>query len=394
LKIFFWLISIVLVLVITAISLVFIYEDEVKNVIIIELNKNLNAEVKIDPKNIDLTIIKTFPDCALEFKDIACMEATKSKKRDTLIFAHTLQLKFDIEDLWNKKYDIKKIKLDDAFCRIKINSKGKPNYIVWKESKSTSKENDSLKFSLEKIEFKNVSVSYVDLKNKVRTEVMLKDVDFSGNFNEANYEMESKGSLIVNKIKVYKTEYLKNKAIIYNAAVKVTNNTYQINVCDIHLNKMAVETNGTMVYGDSLSELSLKFKGKNLDIQSVLSLLPESYKSNIHDYSSDGNFYASGSLNYKNEVDVDIEFGVNNTTIIYEPKKTKLTNLNVAGKFILNKDNSVFNLQNISGNLMNDSIAGYMIINNFNDPYINLNMNGTLNLSNLIQFWPMDTLEK
>ena len=84
---------------VAAVSLVFIYEDEVKAVIIKELNKNLNAEIKLDTKNIDLTIIKTFPDCALEFKDVACMEAIKSEKRDTLVFAHSLQLKFDVKDL-------------------------------------------------------------------------------------------------------------------------------------------------------------------------------------------------------------------------------------------------------------------------------------------------------
>lgn len=371
----------------------FIYEDEVKGVIITELNKSLNAEVKIDPKNIDLTILKTFPDCALEFKDIACMEAIKSDHRDTLIFAHSLQLKFDIKDLWNKKYDINKIHLSDAFCRIKISSKGKPNYIVWKESADKTT-NDSLKFSLEKIEFKNVSVSFSDHKNKVRTEVVLNDIEFSGKFSELNYELKSSGSLLVNKIKVHKTEYLRNKYINYKTAIQVSNDLYQIDVCDIHLNKMAIDTKGRMVYGDSLSELSLKFNGKNLDIQSVLSLLPESYKSKINDYSSEGNFYASGNLNYKTEMEVALDFGVNNTTIVYEPKKTKLTNLNATGKFIRDKNQSVLELKNVSGNLMNDLITGDMVLTDFNDPYLNLNVVGNLNFDNVIQFWPIDTLEK
>jgi hypothetical protein len=47
-----------------SVSLVFIYEEEVVNLIIKELNKHLKTEVRIDPKNIDLTIVKSFPDCA------------------------------------------------------------------------------------------------------------------------------------------------------------------------------------------------------------------------------------------------------------------------------------------------------------------------------------------
>lgn len=392
LKFFLWIFIVLIVLVITAVSLVFIYEDEVKGVIITELNKRLNAEVKIDPKNIDLTIITTFPDCALEFKNIACMEAIKSEKRDTLIFAKLLQLKFDINDLWNKNYDIKKIALNNAFCRIRINSKGKPNYIVWKESKGQSN-NDSLKFSLEKIEFKNVSVSYVDLKNKLRTSIDFVNVDFAGNFSDANYKLKSKGALQINNVTSHKTEYLKNKSINYNADVLVTNNNYQIKGCNVYLNEMAIETSGNMVYGDSLTALHLKFNGKNLDIQSVLSLLPDYYKNNIHDYSSDGSFYAAGTLNYERDLDVDIKFGINNTTVVYEPTKTKLTNLNLIGNCQFNKENSVLNLQNISANLLNDSISGFMLITNFSQPFINVNMNGTLNLSNLSKFWPIDTLE-
>ena len=69
-KTILWLFGIAALLGIAAVSLVFIYEDEVKSVIIGELNKNLKAEVKVEPKNIDLTFIKSFPKCALEFNDV------------------------------------------------------------------------------------------------------------------------------------------------------------------------------------------------------------------------------------------------------------------------------------------------------------------------------------
>jgi len=394
LRFFLWIIFTVVFLIIGSVALVFIYEDDVKDIIVKELNKNLDAEIKIDPKNIDLTILNTFPDCALQFKDITCMEAIKSNKRDTLLFAHILQLKFDVKDLWNKKYNIKKIRLADAFCRLKISSKGKPNYIVWKETQGGSDKNDSLNFNLELIEFSHVEASYNNLQEKVRTEFVLNEVNFSGKFSEADYELKSDGKLLVERIRTNKIDYLKNKNIQYNASIQVSGNNYQIKKCEVSLNKMAIETNGKMIYGDSLSSLDLSFKGKNLDIQSVLSLLPESYKSNINDYSSDGNFYASGSMSYKTSLDLSIEFGVSNTTIIYEPKKAKLSNLNAKGKYISTKSTSMLELKNVSGNLMNDAISGNMILNNFNDPYLDLNVNGTLDLQNLIQFWPIDTLSK
>ena len=101
---------------VTLVSLLFIYQDEVKAALLGEINKHLKSEVTIDPKNIDLTILKTFPDCSMEFKNVLMLEALQIKKRDTLLFAEQLNLHFSISDLWNKKYDIKKLLFLGSSC--------------------------------------------------------------------------------------------------------------------------------------------------------------------------------------------------------------------------------------------------------------------------------------
>ena len=108
-------------------ALLFIYEDEVKAAIIKELNKNLKAEVRINPENIDLTILKTFPDCSLEFKNLLMMEALPVKNRDTLLFAGRVGLNFNVLDLWNKKYQIRTIHISDGLVRAVIMPDGKKN---------------------------------------------------------------------------------------------------------------------------------------------------------------------------------------------------------------------------------------------------------------------------
>ena len=89
-----------------SVSLVFIYEEEVVSLIIKELNKHLKTEIRIDPKNIDLTIIQSFPNCAIEFKELTAMDAEGFKTSDTLLQAKSLSLAFNIKDLFNKNYTI------------------------------------------------------------------------------------------------------------------------------------------------------------------------------------------------------------------------------------------------------------------------------------------------
>ena len=110
--------------VILSATLVFVYKDAVIAVVIKELNKHLNAEVRIDPKNIDLTIIKSFPNCAIEFKELTAMEAKEFKSNDTLLFAKRLSLAFNIKDLFNKNYTIKNIELENAQCNLKVDKNG------------------------------------------------------------------------------------------------------------------------------------------------------------------------------------------------------------------------------------------------------------------------------
>ena len=84
----------------------FFYEDEIKDAIIGELNTHLNSEIKVDPKNIDLTIISTFPNTAINFKEITCYEVTKNKNRDTLFFAEKISLQFNVMNIINENYSI------------------------------------------------------------------------------------------------------------------------------------------------------------------------------------------------------------------------------------------------------------------------------------------------
>ncbi len=377
-----------------SVSLVFIYEEEVVNLIIKELNKHLKTEVRIDPKNIDLTIIKSFPDCALEFKELTAMDAKEFESQDTLLYAKRLALAFNIKDLFNKNYTIKKIELSDAQCHLKIDKKGNANYIVWK-SDSTSSGNDSLKFALEKISLTAVDVTLKDSKHKIKLKTSVKELSFKGNFNKDNYTLISDGSAYVNLFQVEKVKYVQNKNVKFDIEFDVTGSTYTIRKSETSINYTQLVSNGAFVIKDSLISLDVNFNGKNLDISSTLSLLPEKFQNQIHDYESDGEFYASGECHYKNGQPFILksDFGIKKATITYKEKNTTLTNVNLLGNITVNENRSNLTLKNISASLNNNSFSGDMELTNFKDPYLKLKLAANTKLEELISFYPIDTLE-
>lgn len=392
---FFTIVISVLSLLIIGVTLVVIYEDDVKAIVIKELNKHLNAEVRVDPKNIDLTIIKSFPDCALEFKQLTIMESANIKDKDTLLYTESLSLGFNIKDLFSKRYNIKKIALGKGRADLVVDKKGNANYIVWK-SDSTAKSNDSLAFALEKITLSDFVLNYKNSRARVKLESSIKHINFKGAFASSNYLLKADGKAFVSLFLVDKTEYIHHKNLYFDVALDVNQTTYTIRHAETDFNSAKMESSGNFVLQDSLISLDINFNGKNLDISSTLSLLPEKFQNQIADYKSDGEFYAKGECHYHYSKPLSLvaDFGIRQASITYKPQNTTLSNVNLQGSLNLSKRSSVLKLQNISANLHANTFKGDVEISDFNDPYLKLNIAAKTNLAELMTFYPVDTIRE
>ena len=393
-RLFFALVLVVILVVGVSATLVFFYKDDVIAVVIKELNKHLNTEVRIDPKNIDLTIIKSFPNCALEFKDITAMEAKEFKSNDTLLFAKRLSLAFNIKDLFNKNYTIKNIELENAQCYLKVDKKGNANYLVWKTDTSQVK-GDSVKFALEKISLSNVELTYKNSKHKIKLNTSIKELNFKGKFNDDNYTLKSDGSSYVDLFQVNNVKYLNSKNLKFDIEFAVNNSSYTIKKSITSINSTQLISSGAFVIQDSLLSLDVNFNGKNLDISTTLSLLPEKFQNQINDYESDGEFYANGEFHYKNGTPlvVKADFGIKQATITHKQQNATLKNVNLLGNIIVNENRSNLTLKNISAELNSNTFSGDVELSNFKDPYLKLKVAANTKLEELIMFYPIDTLQ-
>lgn len=395
LKLMMWLIATIIFMIGVLLSLLFIYEDEVKAAIIKELNKNLQSEVKIKPENIQLTIVSTFPDCTIEFSEVLMLDAIKSKNRDTLLFANQLNLHFNIQDLWNEKYNINKISLKNGNIKLRTSKSGKNNYTFWKESKKGDDKNDSLRFDLKEIKLNNVRLLYADKQQNLRAELKVEQLLFSGNFSSNDFELSTSSKLLVETIGTFERDYLNNKNCDFELNLEVKNDYYKISSAKLNINQMDLALNGSFNYGKNLQQVNINYKAPQLDIASVLSLLPEEYKKRVNDYESNGKLYATGQFNYQgeNKYSLSSEFGIRQTKILYKPTSTQATNVNLEGEFLLTEAKTRLELKNIHLQLKEDLIKGGIVIQNFSRPEISFTSEANIHFNNLQSFWPIDTVQ-
>ena len=392
-KIFLIFVSTVLAVFGLLVLLLFVYENDIKKAILGELNKKLKAEVKINPNNIQITLIKSFPDCSMQFNEVLVLEALPIKKRDTLLYAGQLNLHFNVMDIWHGKYDIQKIKVKDAYANLLVFKNGTNNYTFWDNSPKTST-NDSVAFNLNLLSIDNCVLRYKNKQSLIKTELLIKHLQFKGNFSAHDYQLDSRADLLIKQVVLNKTGFLFDKNLLCELDLQVNDKSFVFKKANLSLNQLNLNLSGNFVYGDSLELLSIAYSAPDLDIQSALSLLPDAYKSRMDDYQSKGNFYAEGNLVYRSTENYELKssFGIKNGQIIYRANDIQADHIFVDGDILYSPKSSALHIKKLAAELLNDKLDANLSIVDFKQPQLDCELQGSFNLANLQKFWPIDTI--
>lgn len=384
----------------SGVIIVYSYQDEVKEYIIGELNKQLNTEIIVDGKDIDFTVLRNFPYASLDFKNVKALDANQNKKRDTLFKAGNISFQFNLRDVFNRKYDIEKVEFQNVDLRIKIDKNGKDNYHFWKPSADSS--NTAFSFALEKIILKDIHLLYTDQRSKQNIDVLIKDCNLAGAFSNENYSLETTADLYVNHIKAEGINYLRRKNIHAEVGLNVNNKTasYKIKDTKLKIENLLFEIVGNIINSEQLI-VNVGIRGKNMDVRSVLSLIPEQYKNKINDYESNGEFYFNSTIQgtWSNDQIPQIKayFGIKNADITQIKDNIVLHQVNLKGQYTngnnSHSETSSLILMPFSANIEQGSITGELSLQNLNNPSFNGKIKANISLAKLQQFIKIDTIE-
>ena len=390
-RVLLWFLLLLLLGAMTLVGLVLVYEKEIKSAILSELNKHLLVKVKVAPENIDLTLLKSFPDCALQFKNVLVLGALPQNKQDTLLYADLLSLRFNAEDIWNKNYKIHTVSADKGLLRLITLKDGSTNYSFWKSDGESSASAD---FDLDRIALSNFHLQYKDNSVRFFSDLQIKQLVFSGKFRDTKYDLTCEGDALVNELLQNKTAFLRQKRVKLDLNLAVNGSQYDFTKADLQINDLFLKLTGRLLYGQSLERVAIKMNAANLEISSVLSLLPQSYSAVVNDYVSKGKLYLNGDLDYASDARFRLTaaFGIDKGTITYKPGNTSAEDVNLEGNLLYTPDKSFLQLTRVFFRLSEDVIKGDCRIDDFSQPQLSLNVAANLHLANLQNFWPIDTL--
>jgi len=376
-----WFFGIILSIMLLISAGLYYFKDEICGVVITEVNQYLKAKVTVE--KVDLAFWGSFPNLSVDFNKVFIQDSyEKSTNKDTLLYSDRIRLKFNPMDIWEEKYDVKKIEVSPGTVKLKINEKGEPNYDILKETKDTTASKFDL--NLKEVLFKDIRFSY---KNKATAQTYISDItelSLNGAFNEKQFDLASKIDMQINQIKSGNVPLISNKRSHFNIKLSVNqeNGTVEIPTCTIFIANLPFEFAGKITPND----LKFKLKANELELKDFANNFKHSSIENIDKFGGSGtvNFDVdmNGKVDTEEPLEVVCDFGIQNGALVDPIKKLKISNISLKGKYsnIGGKAKEFLKLSRVSFNTPGGPFSGNALLTNFDAPIIDGNARGNINL--------------
>ncbi len=375
-----------------------VYEDKVKAYIVEQINNSINT--KIDVKEVEFSVFKKFPYASLEFQEVTAEEVTKKDNKQHLFKAQSVYLQFNIIDILNENYTIKKVELEDGMINVKIDKYGNDNYHFWKKAEDSE---NKLSIELEDLTFKRVDFYFLNEYKELNMDIEVVHLSLSGNFSKDEFTLKTKANLLVNQINDENELVFKNKKMNINTSLAVNQKTrlYHIKNGDITIEQLKFNLAGNIKNKEIGVDLDIHSKGKNLEISELFSLLPSKQREALKAYETIGKItYTStikGELSIKKSPSFNAEFNIMDGIITERSSEKSLTNLNVTGNFTngANNDNntSKLTLNQLEADFGPGHVSGNYVITDLSNPYIKFDAKANIDIATAKEFFKWDSLE-
>ncbi len=399
----FWSFLSFFFLIILGVILLKIYEDEIKGYAVGILNENLTSPVYVEPENIDVSFISSFPYASVDFNNMSALDAWDKKKKDTLFKAEKVSLLFNIMNVLGGSYNFKRLDITGMNLTLRIDKQGRNNYSIFRtKADSGSADTSGFSLNLEHIRLSDSYISYEDQKTKTIFAAGIPETNITGVFANEKYELGINSSMQIKEYSVDSAKWITDKQLLSELVLDVNKKEYLIRDGKIHLAELTLLISGKYIDGVGEDHVSFKIAGDNIDIASTLSLLPAEYAEDAKRYESDGELkFEADVTGWVSDPFITSTFSITSGTLKETTTSTSIEEIELNGKFQssdlvdenrLVKIKSNLTIENFNAEIEGGKVTGKIKIVNLDKPLLDLELRGSIGLSDLNGFLKIDTI--
>ncbi|MEJ6616940.1 MAG: AsmA-like C-terminal region-containing protein [Crocinitomicaceae bacterium] len=394
-----------LVIIILLIIIPIIFKDEIKEMVIKEVNKSLKAELSVG--DFDLTFISTFPNMTIELMD-SKLQGLDDFKDVTLAEIKLLQAHVGFWDVvTGDQIKINEIHIVDPTFDVRVLQNGLANYDIVKAEEDMTPEEvaEPSNFSLSLTEYSitNGNINYSDEASDMHASIVNLNHTGYGDLTADVIDFNTETTMDQLSFDMEGASYLretKTEAVI-NLLMEFTDKTskFTLKENEIKLNALTFSIDGFYEMFEKKDKIDLKLNASKASFKDFLSLIPTFYHSGYESMVTSGNLAldaeVKGDLDEKNLPGWDVNLVIGNASIKYPGLPGKISNIQVKGgsKFVGgdNLDKMTVDVTKFHANLSKNTIdANLMLRNIMTDPFIQSKITANVNLATLKDFVPME----
>ncbi len=400
-----------LVLLVAAITLPFLFKDQIKAAINEEIQNNINAEV--DFKDLDLGIIQSFPNFYASLQGFSI--TGKDTFQDiTLFAANEIYLNIDLMSVLNSSnYKINQVKIDKPVLNILVLQDSTANYDIFtyesttEEQTSEASEHSKFDLKLKNFEIENAYVTYDDRSSNTYFKTTDLDYKLKADVLNSGDQMNMTHTLNLDStyVALDKIAYLNWAEIGYEMQMlaDLVNQKYTFKENLLSINKLNASIDGFVhLVNDTETALDLNFNTSKATFKDLLSLVPAIYKHDYEQVKADGNFSLAANIKGTySETDLpgfNLELTVDQGRIQYPDLPSDIHDIKIDAHVNNpsgNPDHTIVKVNEFHALIANNPIEAKLLTKTpISDPYIDAHIKGKLDLDNIQDFIPLNEGEQ
>ena len=398
-----------LVLIIAAIAIPYLFKDQIVEAVKTDINKNINAKVEF--ADVSLSLFKSFPDFNFSLDQLSIMGINEFEDYK-LIEAENIELSLDLMSVISadKPVEINTISLQKPTINIKVLRDGKANYDIVKASDAPVEESvpsdENFLIQLQEYEIVDGKIVYDDRLGGTYLEIEDLDHKGKGEFTQDVFDLSTTtdiGSLTAKSGGVtYLSRAKGDLDLTLNA--DITNSKFTIKDNSIVLNALKLNTEGfVQMVGDKIN-VDIKYNAPKNNFKSILSMIPSAYTADFKDVQANGDLELDGFVKGNYDVNTGslpaflVNLKVENGDFKYPDLPLGIQGINTVTKISspssdLNK--MVVDVSNFKMELGNNPFEAKVKLSTLlSDPNIDSEVKGTINLAELAKAFPLEGVSK
>lgn len=388
-RILIYTFSAVLFLFCVLLGLIWIYKDELRELVYKEIKSHLVADVKVEAVN--FSAFDHFPDITVELSGISI---DKTIKGDTvkLLTLEKLQVVVDTYRLIIGQYEVKKVLLSNGSLDMHTDSTGISDFKILRPKAQKDSSKTKLEMAVKLIAFRNFNFHFRNDKKNMHLALFISHMKANVVIDTNQISGKLSGNFDSEQVTFRPGTFLANKIFHLDVNWRFLKHEKQLEFLS---SKLIADGDIYHLTGgiDFPKEqtLTLKIKSKKANLLRTLRLLPEKFHRRFKNYESTGNFLIEGlvetSLLPHHRPIVNASCVAKDISIKKKGAAFEISKLNFKADFTIGDsgiaETAALGIHGIKGMIAGEPFSAEIKLRNFKTPILDLKLHSNIDLTNL-----------